>query len=150
MGLCTQQHHVLEMSMVDVSIHSEQPFENNFDDVHKVLWERNSNSTWKNLFVVKLVFYPGHQEINVLTSTDLERCLNIMTISPQVLILWSCTHGWTTLLSTEFHEYTIKYVYFIVKLNSIDCQPFIQIFTSWQLYSKLHITTSKGHSSYLF
>ena len=82
MSLSAKQHHVLEVSMVDVSIYSEKTLENNFDNVHKVLWERNSDCTWKNLFVVKLVFYPGHQEINVLTSTDLERCLNIMSISP--------------------------------------------------------------------
>ena len=90
MSLSTKEHYVLEVSVVDVSIHAEESLENDLDDVHKVLGERNPEGTGENLLVVKLVFDPGHQEVNVLLGTHFEWGLHVMTIGPKVLILGAC------------------------------------------------------------
>lgn len=42
MSLSRQQHYVLEVSVVYVGIHSEQPLEDDLDDIDEVLWERHS------------------------------------------------------------------------------------------------------------
>jgi len=41
-GLSTQKHDVLKVSVVNVRVHPEQTLENHLYDVHEVLWERNA------------------------------------------------------------------------------------------------------------
>lgn len=60
-----KKHDVLEVSMVDVGVHSEEALEYNLYDVDEVLWERHTKLTGENLFIVKLVLDPSHEEINV-------------------------------------------------------------------------------------
>lgn len=67
----TQKHDVLEMSVVDVSVNTEQAFEDDLNYIHEVLRKWNSQSTWENFFIVKLIFYPCHQKIDVLSRTYL-------------------------------------------------------------------------------
>ena len=48
------------MSVVNMSVDSEKPFEYNFDDVHEILWEWYPKSTREYFLIVKLIFNPGH------------------------------------------------------------------------------------------
>jgi hypothetical protein len=66
MSFCGEQHHVLEVGMVDMRVHSEESLENYFDDVNEVFREGNSKLAGEDFFVVQLILHPGHQEINVL------------------------------------------------------------------------------------
>jgi len=66
MGLSAQQHDVLEVGVVDVSIHSEKTFEDYFDDCFEVARERNAECTREDLFVVELILYPCHEEVDIL------------------------------------------------------------------------------------
>ena len=101
MCLSWQKHDMLEMSMVDVSIDSEQALEDNFYDVHEILWEWNTNLAGKDFLIIKLVLNPSHKEINVFWCWYLEWSLHIVTISPEVLIFGSSWHSWTRFCSAE-------------------------------------------------
>ena len=101
--LSSQEHNVLEVGVVDVRVHSEKSFENYFDDVHEVLREGDAESTGEDYFVVQLVFDPCHQEIDVFACTDFERCLDIVTVSPKILVLGTSTHGGTAFTGTKLH-----------------------------------------------
>ena len=90
MGLGTQEHDMLEVGVVDVGINTEKPLEDNLDDVHEVFGERDTKGTREDLFVIQLILHPSHQEIDILLSTDLERCLHVVSIGPEILILRSC------------------------------------------------------------
>ena len=82
-----EQHDVLEMRVVDVRIHSEQTFEDDFYDCFKVSWERNTKGTREYFFVVQLVLDPGHQEVDVFSGADFERRFHVVPIGPQVFVL---------------------------------------------------------------
>ena len=82
MGFGTQQHDVLEMSVINVGVHSEKSFEYHFDDVHKVFGERYTKRTREYFFIIKLVFYPCHQKVDVFSRTYFQWSFYIMTISP--------------------------------------------------------------------
>ncbi len=86
-GLSREQHDVLEVSVVDVGVHSEQAFEDHLDDVHEVLGELHSQLTGEDLLIVELVLHPSHQEVDVLSCTHLQGSLHIVAISPEVFIL---------------------------------------------------------------
>ena len=60
MSLSAKEHYVLEMSVVNMSVDSEKPFEYNFDDVHEILWEWYPQSTREYFLIVKLIFNPSH------------------------------------------------------------------------------------------
>ena len=65
-GLCREEHDVLEVCVVDVSIHSEETLENDLDDIEEIFREGDTEGAGEDFFVVKLVLHPGHQEIYVL------------------------------------------------------------------------------------
>lgn len=65
-----EKHYVLEVRVVDMSVNSEEPFEDDLDDVGEVLREWYAEGTRENLFVVELILYPGHQEIDVFSGAD--------------------------------------------------------------------------------
>ena len=68
MRLCRQQHDVLEVSVVDVSIHSEQSLEDHFDDCFEIARKWYSKGTGENLLVIELVLNPRHQEVDIFSS----------------------------------------------------------------------------------
>ena len=59
-SLSTKKHYVLEMCMINMCIHSEQSFEYNLYNIHEILRERYSQSTWKYFLIIQLVLYPSH------------------------------------------------------------------------------------------
>jgi hypothetical protein len=65
-SLRREEHDVLEVCVVDVSIHSEETLENDLDDVKEIFWEGDTEGTGEDFLVIKLVLDPGHQEIDVL------------------------------------------------------------------------------------
>jgi len=52
MCLRTQQHYVLEVSVIDVRVHTEQSFEYYFYDVQKVLGEGYSQSAGEDFLII--------------------------------------------------------------------------------------------------
>jgi hypothetical protein len=123
--LCAEQHDVLEVGVVDVRVHSEQPFENHLYYVHEVLWKWNSQSAWEDLLVVKLVLHPGHQEVYVLARTYFQRSLYVVAVCPQVLVLWASAHCRTTFASAKLHQDAVQHIYFVVELDCVHSQPFV-------------------------
>lgn len=82
MGLRAQEHYVLEVRVVDVSINTEEPLEYYLDYIQKVFGERDPQGARENLLVVQLVLDPCHQEVYVFLGTDLQWCLNVVAICP--------------------------------------------------------------------
>ena len=72
-----------------------------------------------------------------------------MAISPQVFVLWPCTHGGTTLTGAKLHEYAVEHINFIVEFYSVDGEPLIEVFARWELNCKLHVPATESHSGYL-
>ena len=66
-----EKHDMLEVSMVDMGIYSEQPLEDDFDDVHEVLGEGHSQLAGEYFLIIQLILYPCHQKVNVLCCTNL-------------------------------------------------------------------------------
>ena len=64
MCLCTQQHDVLEMRVINMSIYSEESLEDHLDYIHEILWKGYAKSTWENLLVIQLVFDPCHKKVD--------------------------------------------------------------------------------------
>lgn len=146
MRLRAEQHYMLEMCMIDVGVDSEQPFENHLDDVHEVFGERDAESTREYFLVVQLILDPGHQELDVLTRADLQRCLDIVAIGPEVFVLGSGAHGRTALSCAELHENAVENVDFVVEFDRVDGEPLVQVFTGRQLNSKLHVSAAERHA----
>ena len=63
---CREEHEVVEVCVVDVSIHSEETLENDLYDIVEIFWEGNIEGTGEYFLVIKLALDPGHQEIDVL------------------------------------------------------------------------------------
>ena len=70
MSLGTKKHNMLKVSMIDMCIHSKKPLEDDLYNIHEILGKWYSQSTWENFFVIKLVFNPCHQKIDVFSRTD--------------------------------------------------------------------------------
>jgi hypothetical protein len=70
-GFGREQHHMLEVSVVNVGVDSEKTFEYHFDNVDEVTWKWDAQLARKNFFVVQLGLYPSHQKINVLSGAHL-------------------------------------------------------------------------------
>ena len=64
--LCAETHDVLEVRVVDVRVHSEQPLEDHLDYAHEVFGEGHAQNLREDLLVAQLILHPRHQEINVL------------------------------------------------------------------------------------
>ena len=125
MSLSAQKHHMLEMCVINVSIYSKESFENHFNDIQKVLRKWDPQGTWEYFFVIKLVFNPSHEKIDIFTGAYFKRSFDIVSISPEVLILWSSAHCWASLWSTELHQYSVKHIDFVIKLDGVYSKPFV-------------------------
>ena len=68
MSFRREKHNVLEMSVIYMCIDSEKSFKYDLYDCLKVPRERYTQGTWEDLFIIKLIFYPSHEKVNVFTS----------------------------------------------------------------------------------
>ena len=146
MCLCGEQHDVLEVRVVDVRVHPEQPLENHLYYRHEVLRERHPNGAGEDLLVVQLVFHPGHEEVNVLAGAHLERRLHVVTVCPQVLVLGARAHSGTRLGRAELGQDSVEHVDFVVELDRVDCKPLVEVLTGRQLDGQLHVAAAKRHA----
>ena len=55
-----QKHYVLEVSMVNVCIHTEQALEDHLDYVYEVTWKWHSQRAREHFLVIKLRLDPSH------------------------------------------------------------------------------------------
>ena len=60
MRLCFEENNVIEMRVINMSVNSEQSFEDNFDYFLEVFRKSNSDSLWKDTLVLDLIFDPLH------------------------------------------------------------------------------------------
>ena len=60
MRFCREQHHMLEVGVVNVCINPEETLEYNFDYVDEVARERDSELARKHFFIVQLGLHPCH------------------------------------------------------------------------------------------
>ena len=51
---------MLKMCVIDMCVNSEQTLENHFDCRVEIFWEGNANRCREEMFIIKLVFNPGH------------------------------------------------------------------------------------------
>lgn len=68
--------------MVDVGIHSEDPFEDRLDDLVEGFRKGNTNLAGEYGFVVELSLNPSHQQIDVFRCWHFERCPDVLSIGP--------------------------------------------------------------------
>lgn len=52
MRLCTQEHDVLEMRVINMSIDPEQSLKDHLDYIHKILRKGYAESTWENFLII--------------------------------------------------------------------------------------------------
>ena len=135
MSLGRQEHYVLEVSVVDVSVYPKQALENYLYDVNEISWEGHAELAGEHFLVVELGFDPCHQKIYVLGSAHFEWGLNVLTICPEILILGTSTHCGARLCSTKLSQNTVEHIYLIVKLDCVYSKPFIQILSRRKFYS---------------
>lgn len=131
MCLCTQQHDVLEMRVINMSIDPEKSLENHLDYIHEILRKGYAQSTWEDLLIIQLIFDPGHKEVDILASTNFKWSFDVVAISPQVLVFRSSTHRGTTLSCAKLHQYTVQDVDLIIKFDGINCEPLVEILACW-------------------
>lgn len=79
-------HHVLEMTVVNMGINTEQSFEDHFDDWREVLWEWDTDLCWKHCIIIQLRFNPGHKVVDIFSGWYFQRGLDILTISPKIFV----------------------------------------------------------------
>jgi hypothetical protein len=131
MCLCTQEHNVLEMRVINMSIDPEESLKDHFNYIHEILRKGYTESTWEDLLIIQLVFDPGHKEVDILASTNFQWSLDVVAISPQVLVFRSSTHRGTTLSCAKLHQYTVQDVDLIIKFDGINCEPLVEILACW-------------------
>jgi hypothetical protein len=73
---------MLEVSVIDVRVNTEKPFEDDLYDVQEIFGEGDTQSAGENFFVIQLVLNPCHQEVDVFLGGNFQGSLNIVTISP--------------------------------------------------------------------
>lgn len=116
---------MLEVGVVDVSVHPEQALEYNLDDRFEVTREGDTECAWEYLLVVELVLDPGHEKVNVLASRHLEGRFDVVTVGPQVLVFRASRHSRARLGCTKFCQDAIEHINLVVKLDCVDSEPFV-------------------------
>uniref|UniRef100_A0A0A8Z2F4 Uncharacterized protein n=1 Tax=Arundo donax TaxID=35708 RepID=A0A0A8Z2F4_ARUDO len=79
----------LKMRVVYVRIYPEEALEDRLDNITEVRRERSSKLLREYGFIVELGFYPVHQVLHIFWCRYLNWPLDLDTISPSVLVLWS-------------------------------------------------------------
>lgn len=73
-----------------------------------------------------------------------------MAVSPKILKFLPRTHNGTRFLCAVFSQCSVEYRNFIVKLDGIDCEPFIEVLALGELDSEVHVAAAEGHLCDLF
>ena len=141
---------MLEMGVVDVRVHSEQPFEDYFDYIQEVLGEGNTKLAREDLLIVQLVLNPSHQKLNILRGANFQGRLHVVPVGPQVLVLGSRRHGGTRLGRAELRQDSVEHVYLVVEFDGVNRKPLVQVFPRRQFHCQLHVPRAKSHARNLF
>jgi hypothetical protein len=136
---------MLEVSVVNVGVHSKETLEDHFYYVHEVAREGHAQRARKHLLIVQLRLHPRHQEVDVLCGGHLQRRLHVLPVRPQILVLGARAHGRTGLSGAKLSQNAVQHVDLVVKFNSVHGEPFVQILASWQFDRYLHITAAECH-----
>ena len=116
------------MLVVNVSVDSEQSFQNQFGDGDKVSRKGNSNLAGKESLVVYLVLYPSHQVVNVLGSRALDGLLHVLAVRPVVLVLGAGRHHRAGVLSAVVAQRPHQHRQLVEEVDRVDRHPLVHVF----------------------
>lgn len=108
--LLAEAHHLLEVLVVDVRVHAEQPLQDRLGDGQEVLREGHADLRGEQRLVVQLVLHPRHQVVNVLGGAALDRLLDRLAVGPVVLVLGAGGHDAAAVLRAELGDGAVQHV----------------------------------------
>ena len=77
-----------------------------------------TNFGWKEIFIIQLILYPGHEVVNVFWCWTFDGFLNCLTICPVVFVLWASRHDGAAFFCAKLCDCAIQHVDLIEKVNS--------------------------------
>jgi len=114
-----------------VPVYPKQPFEDQFDDLLKVLGELLTVFNREDFGIIN----GSGAGCECLFDVGRRRDLGGFLVHPQIRELWSCRHRRTALIGTQlvFRADTINLVDSLKELDSGDSEPFVHILAFGQL-----------------
>lgn len=85
-GLGTHHNDPVEVVDVDVDEDPEEAAQDLLADLQEVLWEGNTHTRWKDVFIVDLDLDPIHEKVHVLGGRQGSRLLVLEVILPPVFV----------------------------------------------------------------
>ena len=85
-GLLAKADDALEVAVVDVGVHAEQPLEDVLHDLLERRGERDADLGREDGLVVQLALHPRHQEVHVLGRAHSNSLLDGLPVGPVILI----------------------------------------------------------------
>lgn len=77
-----------------------------------------TNFGWKEIFIIQLILYPGHEVVNVLWCWTFDGFLNCLTICPVVFVLWASRHDGAAFFCAKLCDCAVQHVDLIEEVNS--------------------------------
>ena len=68
-----------------------------------------------------------------------------MAVSPKILKFLPRAHYGTRFLCAVFSQRSVEYRNFVVELDGIDCEPFVEVLALGKLDSEVHVAAAEGH-----
>jgi len=149
MSLFPQTNHLLEVLVVDVSVHPEQSLQNGLGDRQEVLGERYSDLAREQRLVIQLVLHPSHQVVDVFGSRALDWFLDAVTIRPVVFIFWPRWHYRAAIFCAEFSDGAVEHVDLVEEVDGVDGDPLVDVFAVREHNGGAEIAWAEGGVSVL-
>jgi hypothetical protein len=121
------------MMIVGVTMHPEEPFEYIPNLDVEMFRKYMRSGLWKKSFIIKFVFNPRHEQLNVIRSRYSDRSRYNGTIGPFVSVLGSCSHGRAIRISTLYLHIAKDDVELIEEVHGMHSQPFVDVDGGWTL-----------------
>ena len=120
------------MLMINMSVDSEQSFQNQLGNRDEVLREGSTDLAGEESLVVYLVLYPGHQVVDVLGGGALDWLLDVFPVSPVVFVLRASRHHRAGLLGTVIGQRSYQHRNLVEELGGVHCHPLVHVLPVWQ------------------
>lgn len=104
--------------MVDMSVDTEQTFENGLGNRREVLHKRHADLGRKDRFIIELILHPGHQIVDVTRCGTFDRLLDGLTICPMVFIFGPGSHQHASAFRAELSDRSIEHVDLIEEIHN--------------------------------
>lgn len=120
-------HEAVKVVDVHVDKDAEESSQDLFTDGDEVLGERDVRLRGEDLLRVDLPLDPVHEVGHVLHGGQDSRLLELVPISPQVLVLWSPGHAGTSFLCAVLCDRAVDQVDSVEEVHDMDGDPVVQV-----------------------